>query len=244
MGMVREFFEYFSAVMMGRRDMLTAFVEPLTMGERYYRWGLENGDIRDFRAGMDYLHLCNDQDAPMASLLLRKYHCIADITVSAIDSLLTRHSKVIEDSFKTESAYREERETILKAVAESRDRVRRYQEEGSLIKAKNEERRTGELVDNAARYEEMIESGAGRSKIYDSYDEISADAQRFFRELDQAAVTVVMPNRLGRSTAESLSGQLRSKLEHLKDRLEKANPVVTLQGKSGREPEDGSGRVR
>ena len=239
MGMVREFFDYFFSVMMGRRDTLTAFVEPLTMGERYYRWGLENGDIRDFRAGMDYLHLCNDHDAPMASLLLRKYHCISDLTVSAMDSLLIRHSKVIESAFKTESVYREERETILKAIAESRDRVRRYQEEGSLIKAKNEEKRTGELVDNAARYQEMIESGEGRTEIYNSYDEICADAQRFFRELDQAAVTIIMSGRLDKSIAESLSNQLKSKLDQLKDKLEKANPVTSLQGRG-----DGSGRGR
>lgn len=225
MGMLREFFDYFVSVMMGRRDTLTAFVEPLTMGERYYRWGLENEDIRDYRAAMDYLHLCNDHDAPMASLLLRKYNCISDVTSAAIESLLEKHEKVIDDALKTENDYREERDTILNTIASSKERVRRMMEEGSLIKAKNEERRISELEDNAERLKDMIESGEGRTEIYESYDDINTDAVRFFRELDQAAATVMINNKFGTSLVETLSAQLRTKLEYLKDRLEGANPV-------------------
>lgn len=225
MGMLREFFDYFVSVMMGRRDTLTAFVEPLTMGERYYRWGLENEDIRDYRAAMDYLHLCNDRDAPMASLLLRKYNCISDVTSAAIESLLEKHEKVIDDALKTENDYREERDTILNTIASSKERVRKLMEEGSLIKAKSEERRISELEDNAERLRDMIESGEGRTEIYESYDDISTDAVRFFRELDQAAATVMINNKFGTSLVETLSAQLRTKLEYLKDRLERANPV-------------------
>ncbi len=236
MGMLREFFDYFISVMMGRRDTLTSFLEPLSMGERYYRWGLENGDIRDYRAAMDYLHLCRDQEAPMASLLLRKYNCIADVATAAVASLLAHHDKVIENAIKTENEYRDEREAILNTVAAAKERVRRLQEEGSLIKAKSEERRIAELEANADRLQEMLDSGEGRTEIYESYDEISADAARFFREIDQAAVMVMMASKLGTSMAETLSEQLKSKMDYLKDRLDKANPVTSESGMPGKPP--------
>ncbi|MDR1612074.1 MAG: hypothetical protein LBT97_04740 [Planctomycetota bacterium] len=226
MGMFREFFSYFMSVMMGKRDSLTSFLEPLTMGERYYRWGLEGGDIRDFRAAMDHLHLANDRDAPMASLLLRKYNCLSDVVAAAIEVLLARHNKVMDAAVKTENDYREERETVLKTIVAAKDRVRRLQEEGSLIKAKAEEGRIAELEDNAVRLGEMLASGEGRTEIYDSYDDINADAVRFFRELDQAAAMVMLNDKLGGGMAESLSNQLKSRLDHLRGRIDQANPVA------------------
>ncbi len=225
MNMLREFFNYFFSVMMGRRDSLTAFLEPLTLGERYLRWGMETRDVRDFRAAMDHMHLCHDRDAPMASLLIRKYNCIGDITTAAIETLLMRHRRVIEDSVKTENNFREELEIITKKIGESRDYMRRLQDEGSLIKAKAEESRIAELEANSVRLREMIDTGEGKTEIYESYDEITSDSQRFFRELDHASAMVMANAMLGADGAETLSGQLRMKLDQLRDLVEKANPI-------------------
>ncbi len=225
MNMLREFFNYFFSVMMGRRDSLTAFLEPLTMGERYLRWGTETRDIRDFRSALDHLHLCHDRDAPMASLLIRKYACIGDIATAAVETLLVKHQKVIEDAVKTENGYREELEMVLRKIQEGKEYIRKLQSEGSLIKAKAEESRVSELGENSVRLREMIESGEGRTEVFDSYDEISSDALRFFRELDHASSMVMASSMLGAAGAESLSAQLRTKLEYLRDRLERANPV-------------------
>lgn len=225
MNMLREFFNYFISVMMGRRDSLTAFLDPLTMGERYLRWGMETRDIRDFRTALDHLHLCHDRDAPMASLLIRKYNCIGDIATAAIETLLMRHQKVIDDAVKTENNYREELDLITRKVADGREYIRKLQDEGSLIKAKAEESRAAEFEDNARHLREMIDTGEGRTEIYTSYDEITSDGMRFFRELDHASSMVMASAMLGTSGAESLSGQLRTKLEYLRDRMERASPV-------------------
>lgn len=230
MNMLREFFNYFLSVMMGRRDSLTAFLEPLTMGERYLRWGTETRDIRDFRSAMDHLHLCHDRDAPMASLLIRKYNCIGDITSAAVETLLMRHQKVIDEAVKTENNYRDELEHITKKVAEGKDYIRKLQEEGSLIKAKNEESRVAELSENAERLKDMIESGEGHTEVFDSYDEITSDAQRFFRELDHASSMVLASPMLGESGAGTLSDQLRGKLDYLRDRMERTNPIHNEAG--------------
>ncbi len=227
MNMLREFFNYFISVMMGHRDSLTAFLEPLTMGERYLRWGVGSRDIRDFRSAMDHLHLCHDRDAPMASLLIRKYNCIGDITTSAIETLLMRHNKVIEDAVKTENNYREELALLIKKVADGKDYIRKLQEEGSLIKAKTEESRVTELESNIQHLKEMLDTGEGKTEVYESYDEITSDANRFFRELDHASSMVLANELLGQSGAEALAGQLRGKLDHLRDRLEKANPILS-----------------
>ncbi len=229
MNMLREFFNYFLSVMMGRRDSLTAFLEPLTMGERYLRWGLETRDIRDFRSALDHLHLCHDRDAPMASLLIRKYACIGDIATAAVETLLMRHQRVIEDAVKTENGYREELEMVLRKIQEGKDYVRKLQDEGSLIKAKSEQSRVTELEANSVRLREMLESGEGRTEVFDSYDEISSDALRFFRELDHASSMVMANAMLGEAGAESLSSQLRTKLDYLRDRMERANPVAGEQ---------------
>ena len=227
MNMLREFFNYFISVMMGRRDSLTAFLEPLTMGERYLRWGLETRDIRDFRSAMDHLHLCHDRDAPMASLLIRKYSCIGEVTTAAVETLLMRHQQVVDEAVRNESNYRDELETVLKKIAEGRDYARKLQEEGSLIKAKAEESRVAELENNVERLREMLGSGEGRTEIYSSYDEITSDAMRFFRELDHASTMITANTFLDASGADTLAGQLRSKLDYLRDRIEKSNPVAS-----------------
>ena len=240
MNMLREFFNYFISVMMGRRDSLTAFLEPLTMGERYLRWGMETRDIRDFRSAMDHLHLCHDRDAPMASLLIRKYNCIGDVTTAAVETLLMRHQKVIDSAARTENSYREELDSIVKKVTEGKDYARKLQEEGSLIKAKTEESRVAELEDNAVRLREMLDSREGMTEVFNSYDEITADAARFFRELDHASSLVMASAMLGESAAETLSNQMRSKLEQLKNRMEKANPILAEQAQDGSAAQEGA----
>lgn len=236
MNMLREFFNYFISVMMGRRDSLTSFLEPLTMGERYLRWGTETRDIRDFRSAMDHLHLCHDRDAPMASLLIRKYNCIGDVAAAAVETLLERHNKVIQDAVKEENNYREEYDLIRKRIGEGKDYVRKLQEEGSLIKAKNEESRVAELEENAARMREMIDSGEGRTEIYNSYDEVASDAMRFFRELDHASAMVMANSMLGAAGAGALAGQMRARLDHLRDLIEKVNPVAADANKQAKPP--------
>ncbi|MDR3077976.1 MAG: hypothetical protein LBV15_04340 [Planctomycetota bacterium] len=225
MNMIREFCNYFASVMMGRRDSLTAFIEPLTMGERYLRWGLESQDVRDFRSAMDHLHLCYDRDAPMASLLIRKYNCISEVTNAAIETLLIKHQKVIDEAFKTENKYRDELDLINKKVLELKAFIRKLQSEGSLIKAKTEESRRAELETNARRLQEMLDSGEGRTEIFESYDSITSDAVRFFRELDHASTMVMANPMLGSQKAESISTQLRMRMDHLREQMEKANPV-------------------
>lgn len=225
MNMLREFFNYFISVMMGRRDSLTAFLEPLTMGERYLRWGLETRDIRDFRSAMDHLHLCHDRDAPMASLLIRKYNCIGDITTAAIETLLMKHTRVIEEAVKSENNYHEELDFVTRKIREGKEYTRKLQDEGSLIKAKTEMSRVADLEDNERHLREVIESGDSRTELFDSYDRITSDGMRFFRELDHASAMVMANPILGEAGASSLSDQLRTKMDYLKDRLEKANPM-------------------
>ena len=225
MNMLREFFNYFVSVMLGRRDSLTAFLEPLTMGERYLRWGMETRDLRDFRSALDHLHLCHDRDAPMASLLIRKYNCIGDVATAAVETLLMSHQRVVDEALKTENEFREELDLVVKKIAEGKEYARKLQEEGSLIKAKSESARVAELEDNAVRLREMIESGEGRTATFESYDEITSDCARFFRELDHASTMVMANSLLGPEGAEALSGQLRTRLEYLRGRVEDANPV-------------------
>ncbi|MCC8189025.1 MAG: hypothetical protein LIP77_00090 [Planctomycetes bacterium] len=245
MNMLREFFTYFFSVIMGRRDSLTAFLESLTMGERYLRWGMESRDIRDFRAAADHLHLCRDRDAPMASLLVRKYNCLGDITTAAVETLLMRHQKVVDDAAKTETGYRTEMEYLQKKAGESRDYAQKLVDRGDPLQAGIEERRAAEMDANATRLREMLDTGEGRTAVFESYDAITADAARFFRELDQAATLVTANTTLGATEAETLSSQLRNKLGYLRDRLDKASPLPAAPAPAdGRRPGGSRARAR
>lgn len=212
------------------------------MAERYLRWGIENGDLRDFRASLDQLHLANDRDAPMVNLVLRKYNCLSDVAMSAVESLLHQHQKVIDASIVTENDYRSERESILKLLTTARTKVRQLQDEGSLIKAKEEERKVAELELSAQHIQELIDSGEGRNEVYASYDKTVADAMRFTRELDQAALMVAVNAKLGPQLAESLSGQLRSRLEHIKSKIDAVNPAIPDNMGKDSEQADPKGR--
>ncbi len=225
MNMLREFFDYFFAVLMGRRNSLTAFLEPLGMGERYLRWGMETRDIRDFRVAMDHLHLCHDRDAPMASLLIRKYTCIGEVATAAIETFLMRHRRVIEDSVKTEMRYHEELVAATKKIASIRNYMRKLTEEGSLIKAQFEQERIDEHEATVERLRKMIDSGEGKTEIYESFDEITFGSIYFFRELDHASSLVMANAMLGSDGAQTLSNQLRRKLEYLRESLERENPI-------------------
>ncbi|MDR1520915.1 MAG: hypothetical protein LBU23_12365 [Planctomycetota bacterium] len=240
MKMLREFCRYFMSVMMGRRSSLTAFIEPLTMAERYLRWGLETRDIRDFRSAMDHLHLCYDRDAPMASLLIRKYSAISDVGNAAIETLLQRQQKVVVDAAKTESDYRDELEAINRKVAELKVYIRRLRDEGSLIKAKNEESHMAELEANAKKVLEKLDSGEGRTEVFDSYDDITSDAVRFFRELDHASTMIMANPMLGPQKAGAISSHLLSRLEFLRNAVEKADPVKDRP--AGKEEKPSPGR--
>ena len=228
MNMLREFLIYLRGVLMGRRDSLPAFIEPLTLGEHYLRWGTNTCDIRDFRKAMDYLHLCKDRDAPMASLLIRKYACIGAVATAAVETLLMRHRRIIEDSIKTENRYREEIDITTKKISQSRDYMRKLQGEGSLIQVQSVQEQIQQLEASEARLREMLDSGEVKTEIYKSYDDITLKSAPFFRELDHASAVVMANALLGSDGAGMLSGQLQKTMKDLQAYLEKANPVNTM----------------
>ncbi len=136
-----------------------------------------------------------------------------------------RHRRVIEDSVKTEMRYHDELEAATKKIANIRSYMRKLIEEGSLIKAQFEQERIDEHEATAERLREMIDSGEGKTEIYESYDEITFGSIYFFRELDHASSLVMANAMLGPDGARTLSNQLRRKLEYLRESLERENPI-------------------
>ena len=228
--MLREFFHYFALVVQGKRDPLTGFVEPLTMAERYLRWGRENGDIRDYRCAVDQLSLCVDRDAPLASLVLRKYACLAEAVTAAVDLLERRHRKVLDQAAKNESDLHAEKEALARAILVGKQKIRKLQDEGSLIKVKDEEKHVAEFQSKINHIDESLASDEAHSDICDSYDRMVAEAQKFLRELDQGAAMVTMCSRLEADAIQSLTDQLRTRLDSLRERLDKLNPTVREDG--------------
>ena len=225
--MLGEFLRYFWAVVSGRRDPLVTFLEPLTMGERYLRWGSEKGDLRDFRTGLDQLRLCPDAYAPMTSLILRKYACVGDLCGTALDRLAIRHQRIAATAEKERQERLYEKDVLEKNLANSRVKAERLHSEGSILKAKEERRITGEIESQLREVNNAIEESQYLSRLCESYDETIADASRFFQEMDQAIVFINACQRLPAELKSSLASHLQQRLDTYKARLDGMNPIKT-----------------
>ena len=225
MSLTGDFFRYFFAVVGGRRDPLHAYLEPLTMAERYLRWGREQGDPRDFRAGLEHLSLCSDSDAPIPNLVLRKYTLLSDLASGGVEQLLGRYEDLKRKTEKAREDLAFERANQEEIVAEFRDRVERLTKDGSLLRAREEEKKRVEAAERLRALEEQEAAAADTDELCDLYDQLASDVARFLTYFDQAAAFLPRCEKLDARTRESLSGQLRQRLDGLRNRLDAADPI-------------------
>lgn len=227
MGMFSDFFRYFYAVIRGERDPLVSYTEPLTLAERYLRWGRQNDDLRDFHAGLEQLRLCLDADAPLPVLLIRKYACLIDLVQGGVDSLLAQYENLRTEDEHRERDVRFERDNVAIAWAEAKAAVTRLKAEGSVLRAREQERLVGELQTRLETLEASLQDIAERSDLCESYDRTVADCERFFQYLDQAQLTVSLAMRLDEEARNTITRQIGERLEQNRARMNALDPIKT-----------------
>ena len=230
MGMLGEFVRYAYDLVSGRGDRLAGFIEPLTMAERYLRWGQQNSDLRDFRAGLEQLRLCLDADAPLPILIIRKYSCLLDLARSGVDTLLTRHEKGLQEEERIENETRYERDAIRQVVEDTTSLIARLKADGSLLKAKEQERKQAEQRQRLAALEQNLAEIEERGDLCDSYDATVAECARFFQYLDQAQVSLSICHKLPADTRQALANQLAEHLEQARARIARLDPTEKSKG--------------
>ena len=225
MGMLSEFFRYFFAVVAGRRDPLAAFIEPLTLAERYLHWGREGGDLRDFLAGLEQLRMCQDNDAPLPTLVIRKYACLMDIVQSGVDALLDRHERKLREAESREADARYERDSLKLAIQETTALRDRLKADGSLLKAREQDRMLNEHETRMKTLQEVLAELEERGDLCDSYDITVSECDRFLQYLDQSQLTISLGAKIPADTRGILARQIRDRLESLRQRMSQVDPI-------------------
>ncbi len=238
MGLLADFAQFLGSVIFGRRDTLEAFLEPLNMAQRYVRWGEERGDLRDFMSALNCLDQANDEEAPKPSMLVRKYTCYCDATVGAIQLMLSKHRETMASA---DAAYMELMQEQKKLNEQRRFHARREAElkaEGSLIKAKDEQRRLEEIDCRLQAIERSVTAGETTVDVVQSYERIATEADRLIVILEQAVVGLEMNPNLSAEVISPFREQVSSRLSVIRSDVESINPNTQLSEDFG-PPADG-----
>lgn len=226
MGMFGEFFRYALGLASGKGDRLSGFIDPLTMAERYLAWGRQNGDLRDYQAGLEQLRLCQDGDAPLPVLIIRKYTCLLDLARAGVDMLLSRYENGLREEERREQELRQERDGLRGEMAEAEALLAQLKADGSLLKARDQEKAMAEQGTRLAALEEVLSGMEERGELCDSYDAAVAECERFFSFLDQAQVTLSVCSKLDSDSRQALARQLAEHLEQARGRINRLDPMV------------------
>lgn len=224
MGLFSEFMQFFTSVLLGKKDASQSFLQPLTMGERYLRWGNERNDMRDYRGALTQLDLCNDEDAPKPDMLVRKYTAILGATVGAVELMIRNHKEHIETLGQSAEHLAEELKSTEAGIKKAQERVNTLTEEGSLIKAKEEERHVEDLKMSANQMRRTMESGDNYESMLASYEHMAQEAETLCQRLEKSLVTMESLESIPPESTSQLRNQIITKLEEVRNQINEQKP--------------------
>jgi len=190
MGVLNDFFRFVSAVLLGRKDSGKAFRDAVGMAERYVRWGSERRDIRDYMGALDQLDHCDDGDAPKADFLVRKYMVLCNATVGAVELMVAKHRETVKNISKSRGDLERERQAVDGQIRVGQKRIADLKSDGSLIKARDEERHMEDLRAKLAHVTSSLNSGEGRTLLTESFERLASEAEQLFSNLEAGLVSL------------------------------------------------------
>lgn len=238
MGIVSDFFKFFTSVMLGSKDSNKAFLEPLNMAERYVRWGEERHDLRDFIAAFNQLDLCRDEDAPKADLLLRKYMAMTNAVGGAVVLMIGSHKNKLKGLQDGHQTLVKEKATVEGQIKTAHMRIEQLKKEGSLIKAKEEEKHVEELNIKLAHLSKVLETGEDMEGMYSSYDQMVAEAERMCQRLEGAVLALEVNEKLSADAVNTLRTQITGRVEEVRQKVAELEPEGRQQDDTAAEDEE------
>ncbi len=224
MGLLSEFFQFMSSVVLGRKYASQEFREALSMGERYIRWGNERGDIRDYASAMEQLDRCNDEDAPRAEFVVRKYNALLTAVSSTFEYRLKKYKELCAKLDAANMGMRREQETLADQIVVARKRIDSLKAEGSLIKAKEEERHIEELKARKASLENKLNSGQSDEELAGAYDKFVAETETLCQDLEARMIGLETAGNIAPGALGPLSKQIQDRINSIRLSLKELAP--------------------
>jgi hypothetical protein len=226
MGIVGDFFSFVGSMLLGKKTSSNEFLEALTMAERYMRWGSERGDLRDFQSAFDHLEFCDDNGAPRPDLVLRKYGCLSEVAIGAVDLLIKKYHKDKDGVGKSKDKMLSEKKSLEVDIQTAKKRAEKLRAEGSVIKAKEEEKHVEEYEAKLAHYDRVLESDETLSATMTAYENMALQAERYLGRLEQSLVALEMISSLPQDAAAALRQQISLRLETARRQIQEQAPNV------------------
>lgn len=226
MSLFGDFVHFLSSLALGKKDASQSFLEPLTMAERYLRWGQERGDIRDYMSSLTQLDLADDENAPKAEMIVRKYSLYQEATVGAIQVMLKKHRELAGQAKETHSELLADQQSLASHIKASQEKIKELKDDGSLISAKEEERRLEELKLKMAAVTRDLDVGEISPEVMSSYDDLAREADRLLGNLDQAVMNLEMAASVPPDVVGQVRTQISTKLDAVRQELNAANPTA------------------
>jgi chromosome segregation ATPase len=225
MGLFGDFFRFFTSTLIGGQDPSKKFMEGITMGERYLRWGEERGDGRDFQAAIKHLEAANDANAPKPEMVLRKYELLADAALGQVQVLMKGHRDLVSKATKSKNELAADQQTLREQIDATRKRMRALTEEGSLLKAKEEEKHIADLQSRLNHIGKVLEGGEDVVKLQMDYSSMSEEAERLCQRVEDAVMALASSQNVSASQSAPVRNAILERLGKTRDEVAGLRPM-------------------
>lgn len=225
MGLFGDFFHFISSLALGQKDSSQAFLEPLTMADRYLRWGEERGDLRDYTACLTQLNQINDEDAPKADLVIRKYNLYCNATLGAVRLIMQQHKELESSARSSRNELAKEQKQLLSQLKVHQEKVDQLKADGSLISAKEEQRHVDEINTRLKAVNKSLDAEDVPSEVLESYDHMGREADRLLGNLEQALVSLETNTNLPGESVGTLRDQIVTRIESTRNEISEMAPA-------------------
>ncbi len=231
MGLVQDFVRFVSGFLLGKKDATRAYLEAISMGDRYLRWASERRDIRDYYQALEQFELCSDEDAPKAEMLMRKYNGLCDCTIGAVQLLIEKYRQNIAAFQQTGTKLQGEKKQTQDAIDLGQKRIEQMKREGSLIKAKEEERKLTDLQHRMSQIDEALANDDHSAEIMTSFVAMNEEGERLCIRLENSlSLLSAKENIPAQEIVQTLRSKVLDRLEGARGEMRAANPNLAQAG--------------
>ncbi len=220
MSMLKDFVKFFGAMLAGQQNASAKFLESLSSSERYIRWGDEREDQRDFITALGMAESCNDADAPKAEVLPRKYNAMCNSAIGAIRLMIKRHQSNTQNIMEAKRQLQNEARTVAELLKKSMANIQRLKSEGSLIKAKDEEKHTEELKVKLMSLKKQVDTAESDLQVTTGFGNLITEAEEILRRVETALAGLTMNQELPSATVSSIQQQIGKRLSEIRAELQ------------------------
>lgn len=222
-----DFLRFLAAVVLGQKDAARAFIESLDMADRYIRWGVERGDLRDFESAFRELDGCRDEAASSVDLIRRKYRVYARATDGFADLRIKMFRARIEDALAALRELQGELRFVTLQVEASQARLDDLRRQNSLYSAKEEERVLSELQAQQAGLEQRVAEDESAGVVNANFEELVSDVEALCQRAEGLVANLEVHHLLDGTLAEEIRGQLWKETGAVRDKVQAAVPMAS-----------------